>query len=173
MPVTAVSLDNPRLLDASALYDLVCRSKPLDENSRYLYMLMCSHFRESCVVARAGEGSDDERLAGAVTAYRLPEMPGTLFVWQVAGDPGFRGQGLAGRMVEHLVKRAAEPVRFLEATVTPSNMASMKLFRGLAERWKAGIEESTVFPAGLFGAGTHEEERLLRIGPLQSETKGA
>ncbi|MHC5068213.1 MAG: GNAT family N-acetyltransferase, partial [Planctomycetota bacterium] len=57
------------------------------------------HFAHTSVVASVGPD-----LIGAVTAYRVPDDPTTLFVWQVAVSDAARGQGLAGRMLQFLVQ---------------------------------------------------------------------
>jgi L-2,4-diaminobutyric acid acetyltransferase len=60
-------------------------------------------------------------------------------------------------------------VRRLDTTVTPSNEASLALFRGLARRWGAEVEDSLFLRSEDFPReGQHEPERLLSIGPLPS-----
>jgi L-2,4-diaminobutyric acid acetyltransferase len=62
--------------------------------------------------------------------------------------------------------------RFLEATVTPSNEASFRLFRSFAGRHQAVVTEEICFKQEFFPEGAHEEEILLRIGPLDAAEKG-
>jgi len=102
-----------------------------------------------------------------VLGYRPPATPDVYFLWQVGVAPESRGQGLAGRSVIALLRRLEpEGVRFLEATVTPSNEASAALFRGVARRLGAPCEERPLFGRELFPAeDDHEEEILFRIGP--------
>jgi len=57
-------------------------------------------------------------------------------------------------------------IKFIEATVTPSNKISRKLFQRLAEQLKAEYKESHFLDKELFGDSNHEEEKLLRIGPI-------
>jgi len=51
MSNTDVVLRHPVLEDGTAVFDLVDACKPLDLNSHYLYLLQCSHFAPTCVVA--------------------------------------------------------------------------------------------------------------------------
>ena len=60
-------------------------------------------------------------------------------------------------------------MKFLEATVTPTNSASWSLFRGFAQRAGAELREVSALPSHLFPGGGHEEEVLIRIGPLDPE----
>ncbi len=76
---------------------------------------------------------------------------------------------MATRLILDLLNRdSASGMRYLEATVTPSNTASLALFRGLAEKLGTGCRESECFPGHLFAdaGGAQEEELLLRIGPF-------
>lgn len=120
--------------------------------------MACKHFADTSVVAL-----EDGRLVGFVIAYRPPPGPEAVFVWQIGVDPSQQGQGLGARMLDEIVSRPQ--ARYLEATVTPSNERSVHLFRSFAKRHDAEIVEETCFPSSLF-PGAHEEEVLLRIGPV-------
>jgi L-2,4-diaminobutyric acid acetyltransferase len=160
---TAITLRQPRLEDGAAMCQLVQETTPLDPNSCYAYLLLCTHFSDTCIVAEGGNG-----LVGFVSAYRLPTDPDVLFVWQVGVKPVARGKGLAKTMIRTLLKRdTCQDVKFLEATVTPSNVASQSLFRALANEHDACCAENCWFPPETFGSGAHEAEVLFRIGPLQ------
>jgi diaminobutyrate acetyltransferase len=115
---------------------------------------------------------DGGRLLGFVSAFRPPTRADVLFVWQVAVAAVARGAGIGGRMLTDLVQRAAGgDVRYLEATVTPSNTASQKLFESFARRQGAPLAKQCLFPAELFpDTEQHEAEDLFRIGPLPSTT---
>lgn len=157
----------PRPEDARDITELVRRVSKLDANSPYAYLLLCSHFADTGLVRR-----EDGRLVAFVLGYRPPEQPDTYFLWQVGVDPACRGRGLAGRMVTRLLRRLeGRGVRFLEATVTPSNEASAALFRGVARRLEAPCEERTCFAKELFPPGdAHEDEILFRVGPWAPAT---
>jgi diaminobutyrate acetyltransferase len=107
------------------------------------------------------------RVCGFVSAYRKPADPAVLFVWQVAVGPQVRGRGVGKQLLSALLARpACSGVTHVETTITPSNRASNALFAWLARRYDAQCVRSTLFRAEDFGANTHEEEELLRIGPL-------
>lgn len=157
-----VELRPPTVSDGAAIWRLVKNAPPLESNSCYAYLLLCRDFANTCIVAEANDG-----LTGFVCGYRRPASPDTLFVWQVAvGQQGRkRGLGLA-MLVGLLGQRGNEDVRYLEATVTPSNEASQRLFRGLARELTTKCEETRAFAAEHFGDGNHEEEILFRMGPI-------
>jgi L-2,4-diaminobutyric acid acetyltransferase len=161
----SVDLRTPTPQDAADLWWCVRDSGSLDLNSPYAYLLVCSDFADTSIVAR-----DDEGLLGFVAAYRPPRDPDAVFVWQVAVAPRARGQGLGQRLlVSLLASDANRTARELTATVTPDNEASLALFRGVARRLGAGCRELERFPAALFpddGDGGHLPEVELRIGPL-------
>ncbi|CAM5189722.1 L-2,4-diaminobutyric acid acetyltransferase OS=Castellaniella defragrans OX=75697 GN=ectA PE=3 SV=1 [Castellaniella defragrans] len=151
------------------LHGLVERCPPLDLNSVYLYLLLAEHFADTCIVAER-----DGVVVGMVTAYRPPGRTDSLFVWQVAVDPQARGEHLGLRMLTGLLARAhLRDVHWVETTVGPGNRASRQLFARLATRLGTGLEESPFFDAALFGAGGHEAEPLLRVGPFDLPAGGA
>lgn len=154
----------PRRADGVALCALVRATPALDANSDYAYLLACTHFRRTSVVAEAGPGA----LCGFVFGYRRPDAPEVLFVWQVATCATVRRQGVAGRMLDHLIS-CQQPLgaRYLEATVTPGNRPSRALFEGLARRWDAPLATAPFLAASDFPDPQHEAEVLLRIGPLK------
>ena len=67
---------------------------------------------------------------------------------------------------ETLRRPACRNVTHLEATVTPSNRASMALFRGFGEKLGAKVDIETGLETGLFPDPAHESEMLVRIGPF-------
>lgn len=156
-----VHLRPPVLEDGKAVHELIQRCPPLDVNSSYNYFLLCSHFRDTCVVAEA-----NDRIIGFLSAYRIPSRPDTLFVWQVAVDETARGLGLAGRMLEQVAERPeCAGIRTLETTISPSNLSSRRVFERFAEKHQAKSGESTFLEARHFGAEAHDDERLISIGP--------
>ena len=95
--------------------------------------------------------------------------------------PTARGLGLAGRLLDAFAGLTAElaspagapypaPPRYLEATVTPSNDASIALFRGFARRHGVPCEAQPWFEAAHFPRGAHEAEQMYRIGPLEKQS---
>lgn len=150
--------------DAAQIWELVRQSPPLDLNSPYAYLLLCHHFNDTCRVIE-----NNGRISGFVSAYRPPSRQDVLFVWQVAVAPELRGKGAALSMLQKLLEDdVCESVKFVEATVSPSNTASRKLFRALARILNTECRENTLFEAGCFPASEkHEPEDVFRIGPIQ------
>lgn len=160
-----INYRQPIIDDGPAIHRLVKDSPPLDVNSAYCYLLLATHFADTCVIA---EDRDNGKPAGFVSAYFRPDAPRTLFVWQIAVHPDYRGRGIARGLTTALVTAAyrhTPPPEYLELSVNPSNNASRNLFTRLAEELGAEIKESTLFGEALLGDG-HEAEILLRIGPL-------
>lgn len=143
-------LRKPTEKDGYELHRLVERAGKLDKNSLYCNLLQLSHFADTAIVAE-----NDGRLIGSVTGYRLPNSPQTLFIWQVAVDPDFRGMGLASNMLTNLTERVVdEGITHLETTITRDNVASQKLFTRFFS--KAG-KRYTSKP--YFEADTHFQHR--------------
>lgn len=142
----------------------------LELNTAYAYLVLADDFTDTCVVAveRGSEPGDvaDGTLAGFVLGYRPPTRPDTLFVWQVGVAPSHRGQGLARRMILEVLERNAPEVRFLESTVTPSNTASRRLFRSVAEARDTTCDVTDHLTEDHFPEDGHEAEQRFRIGPL-------
>jgi L-2,4-diaminobutyric acid acetyltransferase len=159
-----MKITKPIAEDGQAIYQLVNNCPPLEPNTCYAYLLLCTHFADTSIVAK-----DEEGVAGFVAAYRPPTHPDAIFVWQVGVSERARGQGLAQRMLNELFARLQpEGVRYLESTVTPSNTASRKLFSAFARKHNVSCDVLDGYPAELFGAGDHEAEDLFRIGPIDS-----
>lgn len=162
-----IALRRPEAGDGFPIHQLISQSPPLDLNSVYNYHLLTHHFADTCVVAEVA-GS----VVGFLSAYLIPGRPDTLFVWQVVVDASQRGHGLAGLMLEELLQRpACSGVRYLEATVNPSNGASRRLFERQAHSIGSTLQEHPFLGAEDFGPGAgHEDEILLHIPLLPNQT---
>ncbi|MDQ6992611.1 MAG: diaminobutyrate acetyltransferase [Mariprofundus sp.] len=157
-----LSFRNPVANDGPAMHALVERCKPLDVNSLYCYLILCEHFSSTCLVVE-----DNNEVVGFITAYIPPEKRDTLFVWQVAVDARLRGQGIAKKMIRTLLSRSnLMRTSYIEGTVNPSNEASRSLFKSLAKDCSCAFDEDLIFPAKMFGEGDHEQENLMRVGPV-------
>jgi L-2,4-diaminobutyric acid acetyltransferase len=144
------------------VWRLVRDSGVLDLNSPYAYLLLCSDFAQTSIVAEAAG-----RLLGFVGAYRRPPRPESVFVWQIVTAREAQRRGLASRLLEAvLAQRACRGVRFLEATVTPSNHPSRAFFERFARHLGVAFEEEPAFPTEFFPGSDHEDEIRVRIGPL-------
>ena len=160
---TKILLRPPRPEQAIHLHHLVAECPPLDGNSVYCNLLQCSHFADTSVAALA-----DGVLVGFISGYLVPGRPDSLFIWQVAVGDKARGRGLASAMLLDILERpACRAVRFLETSVTPDNRASWALFRGLADKLGADIDESVLFDKQRHFGGAHDSEMLCRIGPFR------
>lgn len=153
----------PARADGAAVWKLVGESGALEQNSAYAYLLLCTHFRDTCLVAE-----QHGRLDGCVLAYRLPREPDNVFVWQIGVAPEARGHGLAGELLDGLLcLPACRTVRYLSASVAADNTASRALFAAFARRHRAAINEQAFLEADCFPEA-HPAEPLLKIGPLIS-----
>lgn len=159
--LTPIVFRSPGPDDAAAIYSLIKSADNLDLNSLYCYLLLSTHFSETCIV-----GIFENQIVGALLAYKQPQASDKLFIWQVVIARKFRGQRVASRMLEELFKRLEPTINFVEATVNPGNIASTALFESFARKRKANIEKSLLFSSNHFGEQNHEEEHLFRIGPL-------
>ena len=147
--------------DGRAIHELIAACPPLDVNSMYCNLLQTSHFADTAIVAEL-----DGAIVGCVTGYRVPTDPSVLFVWQVAVSEAGRGRGLAGRMLRGLLERHEATVRHLHTTITPDNEASWALFQGLARDLGAPTQHQLLFARDAHFGGAHDDELLLRIGPI-------
>lgn len=157
----------PAADDAADLWRLVRDAGSLDLNSPYAYLMWCTDFADTAVVA-----VDADEIVGFVVGHRPPTAREHAFVWQVAVAPSQRGRGLGRRLLLAFLDRPGNlGARWLTATVTPSNAASLALFRGTAAHLGVGCDERERFPAALFPAeaGQHDPEVALRLGPLPAD----
>jgi len=157
-----IELRSPVLEDGMSVFRLIQRCPPLDTNSSYCNFLQCVHFSNTSVVADS-EGA----LAGFMSAYRLPEKPDTLFIWQIAVDQRARGQGLALQMLIHLLGRTScKDISHIETTITRDNAPSWRLFESLAKRLGGNIQSVGWLDTKTHFDGQHDSELLVHIGPF-------
>jgi L-2,4-diaminobutyric acid acetyltransferase len=148
--------------DGADVWALIKNTGILDLNSSYSYLMWCEFFSETSIVAER-----DNRVTGFISGFKRQTSPETLFIWQVAVDESERGKGLGTDMLFHLLGRTDyEDIHYLEATVSPSNKPSQKLFHGLAEKLDTECEVSDCFSTGDFPEQGHEDELIYRIGPF-------
>lgn len=149
----------PCLEDGAAIKSLVKNSGTLDLNSTYLYFLLAGHFAQTCAVAETNNGE----LVGFVTAYRLPDNPDILFVWQIAVSDKAQGQGLAFRLLQNLSHRDwFSSISQVQCTISPSNQASNGLFAKFADHLNAELVISPFLEKHHLGE-EHEEEPLVAL----------
>jgi L-2,4-diaminobutyric acid acetyltransferase len=108
-----------------------------------------------------------DQLVGFVSAYLLPQRPGTLFIWQVAIGEIARGQGLAKQMILQLLRQpACAAVTDMETTITESNTTSWALFTSLSRELNASLSSRVCFDQQQHFEGQHDTELLVSVGPI-------
>ncbi|MGP4069545.1 diaminobutyrate acetyltransferase [Halobacillus sp. B29] len=152
----------PEKSDGAEVYEMIENIPILDLNSSYSYLLWCEFFSDTSVVVK-----DEGNTVGFISGFIHPSSPDTLFIWQVAVAESERGQGLATRMIDHIVERH-EDVNYIEATVSPSNKPSQQLFQGYAKKKEVSCDISVCFEEDDFPGEDHEQENTFKIGPLKN-----
>ncbi|MDH5613014.1 MAG: diaminobutyrate acetyltransferase [Gammaproteobacteria bacterium] len=161
-----IELRPPSATDGAAVSRLISHCPPLDTNSMYCNLLQCTHFSSTSVAA-----IENDKLVGFISCHVIPERKNTLFIWQVAVCDKARGQGLASRMLKHILDRSlCEEVNYLETTITESNQASWSLFKSLAKKLNSELNTSVMFDCDKHFSGEHDTELLARIGPFNYHT---
>ena len=156
-----LEIRSPTTNHAAQIWRLVQDSGLLDVNSAYLYLLLCRDFCDTCLVACRGES-----VVGFVSGYRLPRKPTVLFIWQIGVAPEAKRQGIASRLLRELVQQCGRSsLSAIEATVSPSNIASRRLFESLARTLAVPMVDvpEDGFSAADFPSGDHEPEPRIRI----------
>ncbi|WP_341237587.1 diaminobutyrate acetyltransferase [uncultured Limnobacter sp.] len=157
MSNTDVVLRHPVLEDGTAVFDLVDACKPLDLNSHYLYLLQCSHFAPTCVVAALhGE------VVAWVSGYIPPKQTDTFFVWQVAVGEKARGLGLGKHLINWVLAQQ-NGINKIHTSITPDNAASWGLFKSLARDWGSDLSSQDWFEEQSHFGGRHNTEVLVEI----------
>jgi len=159
------TLRHPRTTEGTAVWTFIREVGNLDLNSAYCYMMLCDYFKDTCLIAEQGG-----ELIGFVSAFRPPGKPDTLFIWQVAVAASERGKGLSRTMIDELVTLSnTDGNLFIEATISPSNLASHGLFSSLAKRYHAELVITDGYSAQWFPAeSSHEDELLYQVGPIKN-----
>lgn len=159
----SLSFRHPHTQDGGRICSFIRKCGGLDINSPYCYLLLCTHFPDTCLIAEHGD-----EIVGFVSGYFPPFHPDVIFVWQIGVARTFRGQGIARSLLEQLFATTrSKGICFIEATVTPSNSASMGLFRSFARENEAAFRTRVLFTENHFTPVVHEDETLIRIGPLK------
>src|SRR5699024_1687267 len=150
--------------DGKEMYRIVEESKVLDVNSAYCYLLWSKFCSKTSIIATC-----DDKVIGFVSGFLQPDSPDRLVVWLVAVDSSRRDYGLATTFIQQLIDQVDEKkdVQYLEATVTPSNIPSSKLFQGLAKKNDTDCSIFECFKEEHFPDPDHEAEMTYRIGPLK------
>lgn len=153
-----ISLRLPVSQDAQAIRQLARDTLVLSVNSTYHYALMARMFNETSIIAQSSD-----TLCGYITAFRPPQQPDTVFVWQVGVAETCRGKGLGKKMLCTII-RNQQPI-FVEASIASNNKASRNLFSSIARKFNADHVYNEPFFT-INDLGEREEELLFRIGPI-------
>ena len=146
------------------MHDLIDSCEALDDNSLYCNFLQCTHFASTCMLAEL-----DGEIVGWVSAYRPPEEPEALFVWQVAVAEAARGRRLARRLIANLLtSESCEGVERLKTTITPDNKSSWRMFEGVADEFDAKITDKVWLCGDEHFSGDHDSEHMLTIAPIDA-----
>lgn len=159
--MTSLRLRAPNATDAARIWRIAPQFGADDHDSCYAFLLLCTHFADTGVVAEEGG-----EVLGFALGYRPPVYPDDVFVWQLGAVRDARGAGLTLRLLDELLTRpGAVGARFLCMTRAPEDTPLHDVLAGLARRRSARCVEVPCFPAGYF-AEPHPDELLVRIGPL-------
>jgi len=151
---------NVTLGDIKQVYRLLSANRPyVGLNSRYTYLLLARDFSDTCLVAE-----DNERIIAFSSGYISPSKQDTFFNWEIVVDEKYRGNGLQKKLLLNQINR--ENIKYLEATVNPSNEAAKRNYRELTRLLKTVCNESVLFREEDFENDSHEAEVLYRIGPF-------
>ena len=74
-------------------------------------------------------------------------------------------------MLDRLIAAGAPWALFIETTVSPSNRSSLRFYQAFADKQAALLQQQSYLTEDLFGDRVHEEEQLIRIGPLSTDRK--
>lgn len=157
-----ITFEKPSPDDGARMWEIASRDGTLDQNSSYTYIMMCEYFQDMCVVAK-----DGDQTIGFVLGFNTPEEQEHFFVWQVAIDVEYRGRGLAYKMIQHLLKQNNEKSCYIEATITPDNIPSRKLFEKIAREYDAPCIVEELFAEEIF-PDDHKSELKYTIGPIKN-----
>ena len=164
-------LRRPAEPDAIEMRRLVAGTGVLDVNSTYC---LPADGDRLCRDVRRGRYATAP-LCGLITGYHPPTRPEVLFVWQVAVTHAVRGTGLAATMLDSLVApgpaRPARPPRHRRSDRRPEQCGLTRALRRVratsrcADNGEAAFLRSTSTPTS-----EHEDEPILRIGPIVATT---
>lgn len=158
----APAIRKPSAEDGLGVAALIRATPALDDNSLYCNLLQCTHFAATCAIAER-----DGEIVGWMSGYIPPDMPETLFVWQVCVGEAGRGQGLGGRLIGAVLMRpACARVRKIACTITPDNAASWALFGSVARKLGAPLRHVEHFTRNDHFGGQHDSELAVTIGPF-------
>lgn len=151
--------------DGAAIWELIKHTGTLDLNSSYSYLLWCEMFSDTSIVVES-KGSP----VGFISGFIHPKKSNTLFIWQVAVHKSEQGNGLGTKMLFELLGREnSVNIRYIEATISPTNIPSQNLFQGFANKLHTDCVVGNYFSSFDFPEEGHEDELLFQIGPIKKK----
>ncbi len=151
----------PTLRDAARIWALAPQRGTPAQDSCYAFILLCSHFGDTGVVAE-----EDGEITGYALGYRPPIRSDDAFIWHLGVAAGRDRAELIPRLLEEVLgRRANRDARFLCITARPDDHALREELQQVARRLGTRCSVEACFPAEVF-AGEHPGETLLRVGPL-------
>lgn len=153
-----ITYQKPAPSDGRRLWQLARDTECLDLNSAYFYNQFSTHFSDTSIVA-----IQDDRIVGFVIAYWNPQQQDSLFIWQIGVCPSAQRQGIGLALLQSLIaSQANQPLTTIQATITPSNNASIRLFHSLATTRHTSLTRTPHFSRDDF-PDCHEPEDLITI----------
>lgn len=163
---SAITFRAPRAEDGLAVWRTVQATGTLETNTAYFYLIFCSDFSQTCLIAESGN-----EVAGVLIGYHPPEQSETAFCWQVGVLPAWQGKGLGKQILRSWLDLPGnQSVKWVTATVADDNAASDQLFRSFARSLDVPCVVSEHFTADHFPAG-HRPEPMYRIGPIHRDVR--
>jgi L-2,4-diaminobutyric acid acetyltransferase len=123
--------------DISKIIDLIDKGRPyVVPYNPYVYWFLYNYYGTTCKVMEY-----ENRIIGFISAMPSVDKK-TIFIWQVCIDNDFRGRGFAELLLVS-IKDEAKILDFsnLQLSISDENLASQKLFKRFAKKYKLNIFE--------------------------------
>jgi len=156
-----IKITFPTKKNGSAVAKLIQRCPPLDLNSTYHYLIQSHYFDRTCAIALEGN-----KVVAFVSGFIKPKNKNCLFIWQVAIDGNYRGNGFGIELIEFLLDQNKD-VNTIETSITKNNIASRKMFQKIVTKYETTMSEETLFGKKEDFSYEHESEMLITIGPIK------
>lgn len=159
MKLMNIRVKHPILVESNDMWELAGKAG-LDVNSSYSYLMMTKFFNDRCFVIK-----ENDDVIGFVTGFILKDD--VYFVWQIAIDPDYQGNRLSQVLLQSAVETLMDKhqIKFIQATVSPDNKASMGLFKAISSKYNTFFAVKEGFTENHF-PDDKPEEKLIQVGPL-------
>jgi len=159
--MTNVKFQQPTINYARQISRMVNATPHLDNNSDYLYALMCTRFAQNSAVAVQGN-----EVIAFLTGFRCPTSPETYFLWQTATKPRHGVPNLGINLIHYAaMNEIAKGARAIEASVDAENAPITVLMKILNKRLGGEISTNILFSSETLSTNgnDHHDETLYRI----------